>query len=233
MTMQWSITTLDTVLYGCDKEKLLNEAYVRDFLMESPSKVSMETCIEPILAKHKIGLVGMTGLMTSHLALVTIKSKESVYCILSTCKRFDTTKFVKYVSDKFHAKSAEYGCSEDIILPAILQKSGNLSSFAPKGLLYGAHGYYGCDASVLNDDTKIRKMLEVQATTKTNNSRVTVYKFKPQGITAALTNPKYCIFVHTWPELSFAEVDALSQSQRDLDRIDNFAKGVLVNATHS
>jgi len=234
----WFISTMDIVLYGCNQQKLSDKAKVYDFLKKTPSKISMETCIKPIVTKHDLGLVGVSGIMTSHIALVTIPSKRAAYGILSTCKHFDDAVFRKYIQSKFDAESSEYSHNTSYIITEKvpsgrrLRESGNVSCFAPEGLLYAAHGYFQCTPSILNDEKRIKKMLiesriKSEVSTETKGSKVAIYKFQPQGITAALTNPRLCMFTHTWPELSFAEVDILSQSEKVINTVDTFVKEVL------
>lgn len=68
--------------------------------------------------------------------------------------------------------------------------------------------FYECNASILNDEKKIRTYMQ-EAATKSNATIVdsVFHRFNPHGVSGVVVIAESHLAVHTWPEYNYAAVD--------------------------
>lgn len=67
---------------------------------------------------------------------------------------------------------------------------------------------YGCDFDEINSEKVISNYLdELVAILKTDIRKKIIYKFEPQGISAAYIISASHMTIHTWPEAGYAGID--------------------------
>jgi S-adenosylmethionine decarboxylase len=68
--------------------------------------------------------------------------------------------------------------------------------------------FYGCDSKLLNDEKKLKAILETAADKcKATRIKTLFHKFNPQGISGIVIIAESHISIHTWPEYNVASVD--------------------------
>lgn len=100
-------------MYGCDRDALADEALLKEVLEVLPDKMGMTKVTEPLIWKYEglhkddWGLSGVIIIAESHLAFHTFPDKGFMTADIFSCKDFDTSFVMTYLSELFNPDNYE------------------------------------------------------------------------------------------------------------------------------
>ena len=102
-------------LYGCDAKLLADAEHIYKILDEMPTMLRMRKISKPHILPYlgtpgtfdKGGVSAFVIIATSHISIHTFVHQKYASVDIFSCKEFDTSKAVKYISTKFKAKKIE------------------------------------------------------------------------------------------------------------------------------
>ncbi len=200
--MEWYLKKLDLAIFDCGEQKLSDKVLVGNFLGSVYEKVSMETCVKPILKESSLGITGAVGLMTSHLAIRTFPSGRSAYLVLSSCGSYEADDVTSYARSVFGAKSYERFLTKYTIpdgpIQVLLHDSHNRTkSFRP--IVSERYVEISVPLREFTKD-KPEEIIEQLSLPRESSGSAGFYHFQPQGETGIIVTPNILQFGHSWPE---------------------------------
>ncbi|MFA4819350.1 MAG: adenosylmethionine decarboxylase [Candidatus Aenigmatarchaeota archaeon] len=109
--------TLD--MYGCDKQRLLDDKFIYNLLDKLPEKIGMHKIFQPVVNKFtsnplgkkdsfdRGGVSAFVLIAESHITIHTFAAQRFASIDIFSCKEFDVEKAEKYLMRAFSAKKAE------------------------------------------------------------------------------------------------------------------------------
>ncbi len=95
-------------MQGCSRDSLMDEGLLREILTVLPDKMEMTRVTEPMVWKYSglheddWGLSGIVIIAESHLAFHTFPDKNFMTVDIFSCKDFDTSFVMEYLSGLFN-----------------------------------------------------------------------------------------------------------------------------------
>ena len=91
--------------FKCDKEKLDNFVFIKEFLINLTKQIDMEILSGPHLSKAKEGeppgITGVVVITTSHVSIHTFTDTNHFWLDVFSCKEFDKGKVIKIIKEEF------------------------------------------------------------------------------------------------------------------------------------
>lgn len=106
-------------LYGCDKEKLTDSAFMENLLRELPSMIGMTRISEPQVHAFSSnptgkkdsfdqgGISAFVLIAESHITIHTFVAQQSAFVDIFSCKSFSMKKAENFLMKAFGSKKAE------------------------------------------------------------------------------------------------------------------------------
>ncbi len=99
--------------YGCDRERLEDLSLIYNFLSDYPAKIKMTKIMPPYVFRYDAtnpedwGISGFVLIAESHISIHTFPEKNYLSLDIFSCKEFDSTNSISYVSELFGVQKSE------------------------------------------------------------------------------------------------------------------------------
>lgn len=91
--------------FKCNKEKLDNFVFIKEFLINLIKQIDMEILSGPYLSKAKggepPGITGVVVITTSHISIHTFTDTKHFWLDVFSCKEFDKDNVIKIIKKEF------------------------------------------------------------------------------------------------------------------------------------
>lgn len=102
-------------LYNCNKKKLGDVKFIKNFLNKLPEIIRMHKISKPFVKFYpgkkesfdKGGISGFILIAESHIAIHTFIPQKSAFLDIFSCKNFDENSVIKFSKEEFEAKKIE------------------------------------------------------------------------------------------------------------------------------